>query len=264
MSHSTPPRSRSYAQGHRRGDRHFRQHRVDAQEHSRQQRQGRHVGPSTIPAWPDRDGRLLEPASRSQGDLPASVACRSISSATISTTTAPSCLSYGFEYVAMMETNNVSAYFKFDRHDTFEWYSGARRCPTSARNHFKGQRCRPGTISSSTRTMTSFGKSRRSIPYLTKVLRADAQHLLGLVRSGGISTAHCGSTDRLEKHDKNHQNFLVNPAPGTTAAGRAAPATNSAASTSAELLRQKYFREKVQPTRGSNWHLKGKGNSQAA
>lgn len=31
-------------------------------------------------------------------------------------------LSYGFEYVAMMETSNVNTYFKFDRHDTYEWY----------------------------------------------------------------------------------------------------------------------------------------------
>ena len=31
-------------------------------------------------------------------------------------------LSYGFEYVAMMETDQVNTLFKFDRHDTFEWY----------------------------------------------------------------------------------------------------------------------------------------------
>jgi len=31
-------------------------------------------------------------------------------------------LSYGFEYVAMMETNKLNTSFKFDRHDTFEWY----------------------------------------------------------------------------------------------------------------------------------------------
>ena len=31
-------------------------------------------------------------------------------------------LSYGFEYVAMMETSKVNADFKFDRKDTFEWY----------------------------------------------------------------------------------------------------------------------------------------------
>ena len=31
-------------------------------------------------------------------------------------------LSYGFEYVAMMETDKGNTIFKFDRHDTFEWY----------------------------------------------------------------------------------------------------------------------------------------------
>src|SRR5262249_2773482 len=31
-------------------------------------------------------------------------------------------LSYGFEYVAMMETDKSNASFKFDRFDTYEWY----------------------------------------------------------------------------------------------------------------------------------------------
>jgi putative CocE/NonD family hydrolase len=31
-------------------------------------------------------------------------------------------LSYGFEYVALMETSKVNSAFHFDRHDTFEWY----------------------------------------------------------------------------------------------------------------------------------------------
>jgi putative CocE/NonD family hydrolase len=31
-------------------------------------------------------------------------------------------LSYGFEYVAMMETTKENTYFSFDRYDTFEWY----------------------------------------------------------------------------------------------------------------------------------------------
>jgi putative CocE/NonD family hydrolase len=33
-------------------------------------------------------------------------------------------LSYGFEYVAMMETSKTNTNFAFDRHDTFEWYLG--------------------------------------------------------------------------------------------------------------------------------------------
>ena len=31
-------------------------------------------------------------------------------------------LSYGFEYVAMMETDKSNFNFQFDRHDTYEWY----------------------------------------------------------------------------------------------------------------------------------------------
>ena len=31
-------------------------------------------------------------------------------------------LSYGLEYSAMMETGKTNFHFKFDQHDTFEWY----------------------------------------------------------------------------------------------------------------------------------------------
>ena len=31
-------------------------------------------------------------------------------------------LSYGFEYAAMMETGKDVQQFKFDQHDTFEWF----------------------------------------------------------------------------------------------------------------------------------------------
>ena len=52
-------------------------------------------------------------------------------------------LSYGFEYVAMMETSKEISRFEFDRYDTYEWYlklgslanvdaelSSRARCPT--------------------------------------------------------------------------------------------------------------------------------------
>src|SRR5262245_52330352 len=48
-------------------------------------------------------------------------------------------LSYGFEYVAMMETNNVNTYFKFDRHDTFEWYLNLGALSNVNEKHFHGK-----------------------------------------------------------------------------------------------------------------------------
>ncbi len=48
-------------------------------------------------------------------------------------------LSYGFEYVAMMETNNVNTLFKFDRYDTFEWYLKLGALSNVNAKHFKGK-----------------------------------------------------------------------------------------------------------------------------
>src|SRR5262249_54388996 len=47
-------------------------------------------------------------------------------------------LSYGFEYVAMMETSKVNASFTFNRHDTFEWYLGLGALSNVNEKHFHG------------------------------------------------------------------------------------------------------------------------------
>ena len=48
-------------------------------------------------------------------------------------------LSYGFEYVAMMETDKTNASFKFDTHDTYEWYLKLGALSNVNRKHFKGK-----------------------------------------------------------------------------------------------------------------------------
>ena len=48
-------------------------------------------------------------------------------------------LSYGFEYVAMMETDKSNTSFKFDRHDTFEWYLKLGRAVERQREVLQGQ-----------------------------------------------------------------------------------------------------------------------------
>src|SRR6476620_1373582 len=45
-------------------------------------------------------------------------------------------LSYGFEYVAMMETDKTNASFKFDRKDTFDWYLKLGALSNVKANHF--------------------------------------------------------------------------------------------------------------------------------
>ena len=48
-------------------------------------------------------------------------------------------LSYGFEYVAMMETDKGNASFKFDRYDTFEWYLKLGALSNVNAKYFKGK-----------------------------------------------------------------------------------------------------------------------------
>ena len=48
-------------------------------------------------------------------------------------------LSYGFEYVAMMETDKTNASFKFDRRDTFEWYLNLGALSNVNSKYFKGK-----------------------------------------------------------------------------------------------------------------------------
>jgi len=49
-------------------------------------------------------------------------------------------LSYGFEYVAMMETSKENFHFDFDRHDTFEWYLGLGPLAEANERYFHGGR----------------------------------------------------------------------------------------------------------------------------
>jgi uncharacterized protein len=49
-------------------------------------------------------------------------------------------LSYGFEYVAMMETSKENFHFQFDNRDTFEWYLHLGPLSAIDRNYFHGER----------------------------------------------------------------------------------------------------------------------------
>src|SRR5258707_8865020 len=48
-------------------------------------------------------------------------------------------LSYGFEYVAMMETDKTNASFAFDRYDTYEWYLKLGALSNVNPKYFKGK-----------------------------------------------------------------------------------------------------------------------------
>ncbi|HQR09165.1 MAG TPA: CocE/NonD family hydrolase [Gemmatales bacterium] len=44
-------------------------------------------------------------------------------------------LSYGFEYVTLMETNNRTSQFKFDKYDTYDWYLKLGPLSNAAKKH---------------------------------------------------------------------------------------------------------------------------------
>jgi putative CocE/NonD family hydrolase len=115
-------------------------------------------------------------------------------------------LSYGFEYVAMMETNKVKFQFDFDRHDTFEWYLrlGALSHVNPKYFHDKLPTWNDFVAHPN---YDAFWQKQAVAPYLTKVTVPtlnvagwfDQEDFYGPLRI----------YEELEKHDTKNQNFLV-------------------------------------------------------
>jgi putative CocE/NonD family hydrolase len=115
-------------------------------------------------------------------------------------------LSYGFEYVAMMETSKVNENFKFDRNDTFEWY--LRLGPLSSVNekHFHGTRPTWNDFVEHP-NYDRFWKKQAFAPYLNKVTVPnlnvagwwDQEDFYGPLKIYEL----------LEKHDSKNMNYLV-------------------------------------------------------
>jgi putative CocE/NonD family hydrolase len=80
-------------------------------------------------------------------------------SATTSTTTGRSALSYGFEYAYDRERKGAEA-VRFDRYDTYGWYLALGPLSNVNALFFHG-RSRPGTTSSRIPTTTTSGSGRR-------------------------------------------------------------------------------------------------------
>ncbi len=70
-------------------------------------------------------------------------------------------LSYGFEYVALLESSNENFSFEFDRFDVYDWYLRLGPCPTRTKNIFTAPSLH-GTISSRTIVTTSSGRNMPS------------------------------------------------------------------------------------------------------
>lgn len=150
-------------------------------------------------------------------------------------------LSYGFEYVALMETDRTNFSFKFDRHDTFDWYLRLGALSNVNRRHFKGNLptwndfvAHPNYDAFWKKLSLEPRLTRVTVPTLNVAGWYDQEDFRGPLRI----------YDRWEKHDRADQNFLV-VGPwnhGGWASGRG----NKLGRVDFDSDTGPYFREKVQ------------------
>ncbi len=115
-------------------------------------------------------------------------------------------LSYGFEYVAMMETDKLNTMFKFDRHDTYEWYLKLGALSNVNPKYFKGKMPTWNDFVKHP-NYDDFWQKQAFAPYLNKVT-VPSLHVAGWFDQEDFYGA-LKIYELLEKHDKNNQNFLV-------------------------------------------------------
>lgn len=162
-------------------------------------------------------------------------------------------LSYGFEYVAMMETDKGNARFAFDRHDTFEWYLKLGALSNVNPRYFKGQMPTWNDFVAHP-NYDEFWKKQASAPHLKRV-SVPTLHVAGWFDQedfyGPLKTY-----ELLERHDRNDQNFLV-VGPWNHGGWQAGPG-NKLGKLTFDSDTGKYFRGQVQAPFFAR-HLKDKG-----
>jgi putative CocE/NonD family hydrolase len=163
-------------------------------------------------------------------------------------------LSYGFEYTAMMETNKFNTLFKFDRHDTYEWYLNLGSLANVNAKVFRGKMPTWNDFVAHP-NYDAFWKKQAVAPYLTRVTVPtlnvagwwDQEDFYGPLKV----------FEELDKHDKNGQNHLV--VGPWNHGGWSAGDGSGLGRIPFDSATGKYFREKVQ----APWfafHLKDKGD----
>jgi putative CocE/NonD family hydrolase len=163
-------------------------------------------------------------------------------------------LSYGFEYVAMMETDKLNTMFKFDRHDTYEWYLKLGALSNVNPKYFK-EKMPTWNDFVKHPNYDEFWQKQAFAPYLTKVT-VPTLNVAGWYDQEDFYGA-LKIYELLEKHDKNNQNFLV-VGPWNHGGWSGGPG-NSLGRIKFDSDTGKHFREKVQAP-WFNYHLKGKGD----
>jgi putative CocE/NonD family hydrolase len=115
-------------------------------------------------------------------------------------------LSYGFEYVAMMETDKSNASFKFDRRDTFDWYLNLGALSNVNARHFHGKMPTWNDFVAHP-NYDDFWKKQSLEPRLTKVT-VPTLNVAGWYDQEDFR-GPLKIYEYLEKNDTKGQNFLV-------------------------------------------------------
>ena len=162
-------------------------------------------------------------------------------------------LSYGFEYVALMETSKYNALFQFDNRDTYEWYLKLGSLTNVNTKVFKGQRPTWNDFVKHP-DYDAFWKKQSAHMYLNKV-KVPALHVGGWWDQEDY-LGPLKIYEKLEKDDPKDQNYLV--VGPWNHGGWAGGSGNSLGVIQFHSDTAKYYREKVE----APWfafHLKGKG-----
>jgi len=167
-------------------------------------------------------------------------------------------LSYGFEYVAMMEASNVLQPFKFDRDDTFDWYLGVSTLANADERYFH-RKLPTWNDFVNHPNYDGFWKKQAFDPYLTRVTVPtlnvagwwDQEDFYGPLRI----------YEQLEKHDSNHMNYLV--VGPWNHGGWARGDGNRLGKLDFQLPTSRYFRERIQVPFFA-YFLKDKGKPELA
>jgi putative CocE/NonD family hydrolase len=150
-------------------------------------------------------------------------------------------LSYGFEYVAMMESSKVNSSFAFDRHDTFEWYLKLGPLSNVNVRYLHGKLPTWNDFVAHP-NYDAFWKAEAFAPYLNRVTVPtlnvagwwDQEDFYGPLKI----------YDLLERHDTNHMNYVV--VGPWNHGGWAGGEGNRLGSVDFENPTARYFRESIQ------------------
>jgi putative CocE/NonD family hydrolase len=115
-------------------------------------------------------------------------------------------LSYGFEYVAMMETSKTNFSFKFDRKDTFDWYLRLGALSNANTKHFQGKLPTWNDFVAHP-NYDEFWKKQTFEPYI-KAVKVPTLNVAGWWDQEDYY-GPLKIYELLERHDRKNQNFLV-------------------------------------------------------